>query len=469
MYREYPVQLIITQLNRNDLLPCILFRSSRRQCNEDIQTVESKYRSILTPIDKLNIREAVDEIIQKYQMSYEVIYDHEHLNVLLEHGIGAHHAGQLLMWRLLLEELMTRGVLKMLIATGTVAAGVDFPARSVVVTAHSRRDSNGFRILTSSEFQQMSGRAGRRGKDSVGFCLIAPTIYSDARIFNRLIDLPPEPLTSAYFASPSTVLNLLKYRNVDDLQYTVERSLASFFDHKKAKKIGEELESLTVKIDDSETTEDAPTQTAAKKISKKLRRLQRDIESLKNNQLNILKQSLVGLEKLGYLNNGSLTAKGEWSAALCTNVILELAEAIETKLFDDIDYRTLAALVASISGDPHRIYISNADNPISKKYFEGLREIVNLVEVNYQSPLKQEIKVLPTAALTVLAWLDAKSWTDFSSLLRLLGVTQGDVARLVNQTTENLNQLTHLSSSHPLIATIAAEARMKLMRPPLTD
>ncbi|NMC61618.1 MAG: hypothetical protein GYA55_00470, partial [SAR324 cluster bacterium] len=160
MFRsEYPLTKILPALAGDDLLPAIVFRTSRRQCDADIQALSRTKWGLLNNIEQKNLRKVIDEIIARYEMPRELIYDHPHCRALLSTGAGAHHAGQLLVWRLLLEELMARGALRVMVATGTVAAGVDFPARTVVITAHSKRGSEGFNVLTSTELQQMSGRA----------------------------------------------------------------------------------------------------------------------------------------------------------------------------------------------------------------------------------------------------------------------------------------------------------------------
>jgi superfamily II RNA helicase len=458
--------MMFAMLKRDNLLPAILFRSSRRQCNEDIEALSRLKYSLISPVRQEKIKEKIALLLDKYQVPLDVIEEHEHYQVLLKHAIGAHHAGQLLVWRLFLEELMADGLLKMMIATGTVAAGVDFPARSVIITAHSRRGNEGFKVLTSSEFQQMSGRAGRRGKDAVGICVVAPSPYCDARIIHQIADRPPEPLNSAYFASPSTVLNLLKFRNVDDLFYTVDRSLASFHDRRNAVALREKVALNQTALDQGESHH-SPAEY--KRIEKRIRRLIREAEFLEKRQVNLLNHSLLGLEKLGYIDSGKLTEKGGWAAALCTNLVLELGEAIEAKLFDDLGYRQLAALVGSIAGDSYRAYFNLAANPIPREYFDRLREICQRVNTHYQSPLQVPSEVVPDAALTVVMWLDANNWSEFSGLLKLAGVAEGDVSRLVSQTAEHLNQMSHLILSHPQLATTASEARMKLLRPPLSD
>jgi superfamily II RNA helicase len=398
-------------------------------------------------------------------MDPNVIFKHPHYSALASTGTGAHHAGQLLLWRLVLEELMSRGMLRLMIATGTVAAGVDFPARTVVITAHSKRGAEGFNVLTASEFQQMSGRAGRRGKDAVGICVIAPGVYSDARVIHEVIKRPPEPLRSAYFAAPATVLNLLKFRNVDDLTFTVQRSLAAFLDgkHAASMRVEAEREEAEVSADESLAGE------RLKKAEKRVRRVRRDADELQARQETLLKQALEGLQTLGYVESGSLTEKGYWAANLCTSLVLELGEAIAEHLFSDLGMFELVGLVASIAGDPHRPYMSIKANPVKKEYFTKLQAIIERVRASYRNPAASEVAVLPDAAVTVITWMESESWDEFASLLRLNGVAEGDVARLVTQTADHLNQIARLDESHPELARLAAEGRKRILKPPLTE
>ncbi|NDC38808.1 MAG: hypothetical protein EBZ48_12275, partial [Proteobacteria bacterium] len=412
MQREFPVTKILAELEHDTLLPAILFRTARKQCDADIEALENSRGGKLRPVAQSNLRKEVDAIIAKYGMEPEIITSHPHFHALLTTGAGAHHAGQLLLWRLLLEELMSRGALRLMIATGTVAAGVDFPARTVVVTAHSKRGSEGFGVLKAAEFQQMAGRAGRRGKDAVGLVLIAPGLYSDARVFHELTQRPPEPLRSAYFAAPSTVLNLLKFRNADELRYTVSKSLAAFLDRKAAAVLRHSGEQ------EHEQNENNPEISGErrKKAEKRVRRKFREAEILEGQQAHMLEQSLLGLSRLGFVDNGALTPKGSWAANLCTSLVLELAEAVESGLFSDLSVEELVALVASVAGDPHRPYFSLRQNPIKPEYFTKLAEIVALVRESFQNPQNSELAVVPNAALTVLTWLEAKDWVDFAGL-----------------------------------------------------
>ena len=465
MYADFSVSKILVELRRENLLPAILFRTARKQCDEDVERLGEGRGFSLGAADQEQLRSDVEAVIEKYALESDAIYKHPQFGALVTTGVGAHHAGQLLTWRLLLEELMSRGRLRLMIATGTVAAGVDFPARSVMVTAHSKRGAEGFNVLSSSEFQQMSGRAGRRGKDTVGFCFIAPGPYSDARVIAEVAKRPPEPLRSAYFAAPATVLNLLKYRNVEDLRYTVQKSLASFLDRKGANVLRDENRET-----EAELARGGLNVTQRQKLEKRLRRKLREADLLEARQIKILESSLEGLRKLGHLADEGLTEKGVWSAELCTSLVLELAEAIENHLFDELVLEEFVGLIASIAGDHYREYLSIRKNPIRKELFTKLEQHIGTVAKWYSgSPFASEVAVQPDAATTVLSWIEAESWVEYASLLRLGGVAEGDAARLISQTADHLNQISHLVESHPDLARLAVEGRRLLLRPPVTD
>ena len=466
-FREYPATRMMEELEADNLLPAILFRSSRASCDGDVKALAQRTRGNLSFKKQREIKDVVRQVIEKYDFNPELIYEHPQFNALVLTGAGAHHAGQLLMWRLLLEELMSKGLLRLMVATGTVAAGVDFPARTVIITAHSRRGSDGFQVLSSSEFQQMSGRAGRRGRDAVGICLIAPSAFSDARLIAKVAKQPPEPLKSSYFAAPSTVLNLLRYRNVDDLRFTVDKSLASFLDRKNATSMRDEAYDFEKKISSQEKEH---TEHQQKKYQKRVKRELRQADELEAKQNVSLELALDGLKALGHLDGGALTEKGYWSANLCTSLVLYIAEAIDKGIFKDAGEVEVIGFLAAISGDSYKTYLNIKQNPIAKKDFEKLKEVVLSVTELYKGPQSvSDVTVMPDAALTVLIWSQTEDWLEFASLLRLAGIAEGDAARLIMQTADHLNQIIRLMDTHSDLAKTAELARMKLVRPPLSE
>src|SRR5262249_61603250 len=83
-------------------------------------------------------------------------------------GVPPAHAGLLPAWKVLVERLFQAGLIKAVSAPETLAAGINMPARTTVISSLSKRTDDGYRVLTASEFLQMSGRAGRRGMDRLG-------------------------------------------------------------------------------------------------------------------------------------------------------------------------------------------------------------------------------------------------------------------------------------------------------------
>lgn len=475
MHREVHISEILLQLERDDLLPAIVFRTSRAQCDADVLRATGNKKLELPVHRQAELSRSIEEIIVRYDMDAELIRAHEQYDGLIRTGIGAHHAGQLLIWRLLLEETMALGQLRILVATGTVAAGVDFPARTVVVTAHSRRGADGFQNFSSTEFQQMSGRAGRRGKDTVGFCIVAPGPFCDARQLLEIAHKPANPLSSAYFPSSSTVLNLLRYRNVDDLRYTVGKSLASFFDKREAGKLRQDGAVLEEKLSSVgypvlASQEDGGGDKDWKRIRKKMNRLKRGAEELETRQLAMIDQALKGLETLGYVSGISLSEKGYWAANLCTDLVLELGEIIQAGVLDGVSAEYLAAIMGSLAGDPHRKYLSNKKvNVLKKEDVESLRSILARVGAVDMPGTRSERDVLESGAYTVMMWLQANNWQEFRSILLLSRVAEGDAARLLTQTADYLNQLSRLSDTHRELSFRATEAKRRILRPPLSD
>ena len=109
----------------------------------------------------------------------------------------------------LVEELLEAGLVRVVCATTTLAAGLDVPARTVVLSTLYRHGPAGSEPLTPTEFHQMTGRAGRRGRDTLGIAVVACDTPEDAREGLALADASPDPVVSRFTPSDSQVLNLL--------------------------------------------------------------------------------------------------------------------------------------------------------------------------------------------------------------------------------------------------------------------
>lgn len=220
---DIPPPKLITALRNYDLLPGIVFVPSRRRCDESATEVALD-RTFRADRSKQEERKAVFE---EYAAENPEVRRHKHRNILVNAGIASHHAGHLPSWKLLVEKMMSAGLLNAIFATSTVAAGVDFPARTVVVSNSDTRGDEGWRPLTASELQQMTGRAGRRGKDNVGFIVLAPGKFQDPPKIAELLGSPADHLESKFRATYTNLLNLLDaFGNFDQVRDIAERSFA---------------------------------------------------------------------------------------------------------------------------------------------------------------------------------------------------------------------------------------------------
>ncbi len=194
---------IVNQLRELDLLPAIFFLKSRSDCNQALMSCHRAAR------DGGERNEGFEEALKGILESYPFLRDHPQLFMLRSRGVGAHHAGQLPYWKLLVERLMKAGLLDAIFSTSTVAAGVNFPARTVVILQSDRFNGREFVDLSATELHQMLGRAGRRGMDHIGFAVIYPGPFQNPSLICGLLDSPPDPVRSAMGVNFSMTLNLL--------------------------------------------------------------------------------------------------------------------------------------------------------------------------------------------------------------------------------------------------------------------
>jgi ATP-dependent RNA helicase HelY len=219
---EMPPATLLAALGFYNLLPAIVFMPTRRRCDQ------AASEAAFTRRDPNAERvEARREFMRGFVAEYPEVRGHRHWNTIIRSAVASHHAGHIPAWKLVIEKLMSAGLLDTIFATATVAAGVDFPARTVVLTGADARTGSGWRMLTASELQQMTGRAGRRGKDNVGFIIAAPGLHQDPATIAQLLKAPPDPLVSQFRATYTTLLNLLDaYGRFAPVREIAEKSFA---------------------------------------------------------------------------------------------------------------------------------------------------------------------------------------------------------------------------------------------------
>ena len=215
------VKDVVRVLHEKEMLPAIYFTFSRKKCDEQMEKCNSLV--LVTPAEQKQIKEIVDEYIAENPY----LYKNKHIEYILN-GVASHHAGLLPGWKVLIEKLFKKGLIKVVFATETLAAGINMPARSTVISSISKRTDTGHRTLSASEFLQMSGRAGRRGMDEVGYVTVVGTQFQTPEEVAELVLSDANPLESRFAPSYSMVLNLLQRFSLEESKELILKSFGYF-------------------------------------------------------------------------------------------------------------------------------------------------------------------------------------------------------------------------------------------------
>lgn len=216
---------VVSQLKQRDMLPAIYFIFSRRGCDRAV-TDMAKAASLVSLVNEAETALLKDKIDTFLAWNPEAARAGQ-VEPLYQ-GIAAHHAGILPAWKGLVEELFQAGLIKVVFATETLAAGINMPARTTVISTLSKRTDSGHRLLMASEFLQMSGRAGRRGMDDRGHVVTIETPFEGAKEASYLATVGADPLVSQFTPGYGMVLNLLQTHTLEEARELIERSFGQY-------------------------------------------------------------------------------------------------------------------------------------------------------------------------------------------------------------------------------------------------
>jgi superfamily II RNA helicase len=231
-YDDMPIEHTVEELAREKKAPIYIVHFTQLECSETAQNLSSL--NFCTREEKNEIGSALEGF--KFNSPYG-----PDIKKYLRHGIGLHHAGLLPKYRVLVEQLAQKGLLKIICGTDTLGVGVNVPIRTVLLTRLSKFNGEKVGILSARDFHQITGRAGRKGFDDYGWVVAqAPEhIIENARLerkagddakkakkivkkkapegfvgwsketFFKLVNSPPEPLVSRFQVTHGMLLNVL--------------------------------------------------------------------------------------------------------------------------------------------------------------------------------------------------------------------------------------------------------------------
>ena len=419
-----PFGRILGVLREHNLLPAIFFLKSRADCDAALDICRGE--AALDPARQKLICARIEEAaLQAPRLAH-----HRQIWHLENLGVGAHHAGQLPSWKILLEQLMTAGLLEAVFATTTVAAGVNFPARTIALLNSDRFNGTVFVPLDATEFHQMTGRAGRRGMDKIGFALTIPGRYMDVRHICRLLGSPATDVRSQIRINFSMTLNLLLSHALDQVRDLLRLSFATYLRRLKRERHGRPASGNVHLWDD-------------------------------------FTRHLEFLRVKGYVDeSGKLTVDGVWASRLRVDQPLLIAEGFRHGLFPADRPALMAAVIAVFVNE------READEHVDRRYLPAdlLKSYQRMAR--HLMPLQQEMAdwgfegrtlyLRPAAA--VFAWANGSTWEEAVGIAE---VEEGDFAMLVLRTADNLRHVRALEEVFPLHAGSAARAIDLILRDPV--
>lgn len=425
-----PFDDILQILDAYHLLPAIFFLKSRAECDQAIRMCTNHLFE-----KNLSKKQALMERLEQLVGSNPHLQKHRQRPYLELTGTAAHHSGHLPAWKVIIETLMAEGKLFAMFATSTVAAGVNFPARSVVVLNSDRFNGVEFMPLSTSEFQQMTGRAGRRGMDKIGFGIVLPGKYMDLKYVGRLIKSPPADIDSQININFSMVLNLLLSNTPEQIRQLLERSFASYLlGHGKKegklarKKFGQDLEILWVDFLD---------------------------------HMELL------IEEKFVTPDGKLTQDGLWASKLRIDAPLLVAQALRLQLFPEKDPAILASIMAAFVNEKEFkddiLYTKALPRKLKEVFLNNRKELkpfaMRLLRKGFHAP---NLFIQP--CIMTYAWAHGTDWTELTTRSDF---AEGDFSRLILRTGEHLRQLASLKDSFPDIAKTAKDAVELILKDPV--
>lgn len=232
---------IVKMIMERNFQPVIIFSFSKKEC--EAYALQMSKLDFNSGQEKKLVEEVFNNAIDCLSDEDKTLPQVEHVLPLLKRGIGIHHSGLLPILKETIEILFSEGLIKALFATETFALGLNMPARTVVFTNARKFDGKDFRFITSGEYIQMSGRAGRRGIDDRGIVILIVDEKMGPDVGKAVLKGQADPLNSAFHLTYNMVLNLLRVEEVNP-EIMLEKSFYQFQNYASVPGLIEKLKDL---------------------------------------------------------------------------------------------------------------------------------------------------------------------------------------------------------------------------------
>jgi ATP-dependent RNA helicase HelY len=233
---------IVDALRHEDMLPAIYFIFSRAACDEAVNSCLYAGLRLTLPEERRAITAIVEERVQGLTDDDLKVLDYKRFLTALQNGFAAHHAGMVPTFKEVVEACFVEGLVKVVFATETLALGINMPARSVVIEKLTKFGGERHQFLTPGEYTQLTGRAGRRGIDPIGY---AATLWTPFVPFEQVASLAAKrtyELRSSFRPTNNMTVNLVRRYQPLEAHHLLSLSFAQY-------RIDSDLVSANLRLD----------------------------------------------------------------------------------------------------------------------------------------------------------------------------------------------------------------------------
>ena len=217
---------IVHALKQQDMLPLIYFIFSRAACDEAVGMCSHGGVRLTLPDERRDIARIVAGKVRSLSEADRDVLDYRRFLTALENGYAAHHAGMVPPFKEAVEACFAEGLVKVVFATETLALGINMPARTVVIEKLTKFNGERHEFLTAGEYTQLTGRAGRRGIDPIGY---AATLWNPFVAFEQIAALAARrtyELRSSFRPTSNMAINLVRRYSADEAHHLLSLSFA---------------------------------------------------------------------------------------------------------------------------------------------------------------------------------------------------------------------------------------------------
>ncbi len=488
---------VIEKLDREGLLPAITFIFSRNNCDAAVRQCLTAGIRLTNSQERSSIREVVAKNIKSLAEEDLVVLGYYEWADALERGVAAHHAGLLPAFKVTVEELFQRGLVKAVFATETLALGINMPARTVVLEKLSKWNGEGHVAISPGEYTQLTGRAGRRGIDIEGNAVILWGNELDSTSVGGLASTRTYPLKSSFKPTYNMSINLISQFGSDKARTSLESSLAQFqadkavvglakqirknesardslfieaqcdkgdfieysqlrgqikkleSDSKRSKRkraeIDDEIASIRKRMK-NHICHSCPDRENHSRFAERALRLQREIDGLTeriNSRTNVIAKRFdrikIILDKFGYIDNDQITKPGKMLAKIYGETDLLIAESIRADLFSNLSATDLVSVISSCIYESRNDEAAKIPRGEIQTALSGISKIYGRIH-SAETDLNLEPMRAPDFGF---CWASHK-WASGNSLTSVLkgnDLTVGDFVRSMKQIIDLLRQL----------------------------